>query len=119
MSMVDKEVDCCVAIYIVCICRYLNCFSDVVACIFFFFSSRRRHTRLVSDWSSDVCSSDLCARASRRTRRGGPGGQGVGGGYFSITVPSTIRTAAPTASLGSWSCDTVVSVPLSKRTLMS
>src|SRR5437016_8582542 len=30
---------------------------------FFFFSSRRRHTRLVSDWSSDVCSSDLPARA--------------------------------------------------------
>src|SRR5438093_12080191 len=27
----------------------------------FFFSSRRRHTRLVSDWSSDVCSSDLAA----------------------------------------------------------
>ena len=25
----------------------------------FFFSSRRRHTRLVRDWSSDVCSSDL------------------------------------------------------------
>src|SRR3989339_1089276 len=25
----------------------------------YFFSSRRRHTRLVSDWSSDVCSSDL------------------------------------------------------------
>src|SRR5438046_5292267 len=27
----------------------------------FFFSSRRRHTILVSDWSSDVCSSDLYA----------------------------------------------------------
>ena len=27
--------------------------------VFFFFSSRRRHTRLVRDWSSDVCSSDL------------------------------------------------------------
>src|SRR5262249_58448785 len=27
--------------------------------LMFFFSSRRRHTRLVSDWSSDVCSSDL------------------------------------------------------------
>src|SRR5690242_1534830 len=25
---------------------------------FFFFSSRRRHTRLTCDWSSDVCSSD-------------------------------------------------------------
>src|SRR5256885_12358453 len=27
----------------------------------FFFSSRRRHTRLQGDWSSDVCSSDLGA----------------------------------------------------------
>src|SRR5438045_9765246 len=42
--------------------------------IFFFFSSRRRHTRCLSDWSSDVCSSDLrgtrtsgsIARADRR-----------------------------------------------------
>src|SRR5205807_4923901 len=30
-------------------------------CGFFFFSSRRRHTRLQGDWSSDVCSSDLLA----------------------------------------------------------
>src|SRR5437899_4857000 len=28
-------------------------------CFSFFFSSRRRHTRCLSDWSSDVCSSDL------------------------------------------------------------
>src|ERR687885_2361330 len=28
-------------------------------CRFFFFSSRRRHTRSLCDWSSDVCSSDL------------------------------------------------------------
>src|SRR5690606_40976937 len=28
-------------------------------CVCFFFSSRRRHTRLSGDWSSDVCSSDL------------------------------------------------------------
>src|SRR5256885_10380749 len=27
--------------------------------LIFFFSSRRRHTRLQGDWSSDVCSSDL------------------------------------------------------------
>src|SRR2546430_6809864 len=32
-------------------------------CDFFFFSSRRRHTRFDCDWSSDVCSSDLCGRA--------------------------------------------------------
>src|SRR5437016_8529854 len=36
---------------------------------FFFFSSRRRHTRLVSDWSSDVCSSDLCRAARFPFRR--------------------------------------------------
>src|SRR5256886_7385468 len=30
-----------------------------VFCLFFFFSSRRRHTRFDCDWSSDVCSSDL------------------------------------------------------------
>src|SRR5437899_864396 len=42
----------------------------------FFFSSRRRHTRCLSDWSSDVCSSDLDGRTvylvqSARAVRGG------------------------------------------------
>src|SRR5437016_14595155 len=58
---------------------------------FFFFSSRRRHTRLVSDWSSDVCSSDLgaparaaggcceCDRRCRSARRGGPSAGSAGG----------------------------------------
>src|SRR5256886_3339666 len=44
---------------------------------FFFFSSRRRHTRFDCDWSSDVCSSDLrnassasdCDSVSKRYRR--------------------------------------------------
>src|SRR3712207_9311956 len=31
---------------------------------FFFFSSRRRHTRYWRDWSSDVCSSDLGDRST-------------------------------------------------------
>src|SRR5690625_6906678 len=35
--------------------RYLY----VISMTFFFFSSRRRHTRWPRDWSSDVCSSDL------------------------------------------------------------
>src|SRR5437762_10038670 len=36
----------------------------------FFFSSRRRHTRYIGDWSSDVCSSDLqfCSIAERSTK---------------------------------------------------
>src|SRR2546426_2389307 len=35
---------------------------------FFFFSSRRRHTRLQGDWSSDVCSSDLPPAAGAGVR---------------------------------------------------
>src|SRR5882757_10687124 len=34
--------------------------------MFFFFSSRRRHTRYWRDWSSDVCSSDLQEQSNRR-----------------------------------------------------
>src|SRR5205807_3987568 len=34
----------------------------------FFFSSRRRHTRLQGDWSSDVCSSDLYVGAGSSGR---------------------------------------------------
>src|SRR5256885_3158710 len=34
------------------------------------FSSRRRHTRLQGDWSSDVCSSDLSITASSCSLRG-------------------------------------------------
>src|SRR5262249_57366706 len=34
-------------------------YSSYSLVVVVFFSSRRRHTRLVSDWSSDVCSSDL------------------------------------------------------------
>src|SRR5687768_17634109 len=33
--------------------------------VFFFFSSRRRHTRCSRDWSSDVCSSDLGTEGKR------------------------------------------------------
>src|SRR2546421_8701447 len=46
--------------------------SWVVRCVYvlgvFFFSSRRRHTRSDRDWSSDVCSSDLCSTAARSDR---------------------------------------------------
>src|SRR2546426_9982038 len=38
---------------------------------FFFFSSRRRHTRLQGDWSSDVCSSDLRAAVEEGIVPGG------------------------------------------------
>src|SRR5262245_62890445 len=55
--------------YIHAICRFFTFFDYFLTFVFnshfflfflfFFFSSRRRHTRCLSDWSSDVCSSDL------------------------------------------------------------
>src|SRR5256885_8974397 len=44
--------------------RCCCCRSVQGRCLCFFFSSRRRHTRLQGDWSSDVCSSDLDASSS-------------------------------------------------------
>src|SRR5262249_60062998 len=55
--------------------------SSVVS---FFFSSRRRHTRLVSDWSSDVCSSDLVGDQAPHT----------------IATRSTARAWSPTTWTG-------------------
>src|ERR1039457_1180023 len=46
----------------------LPCRGIVAAAVFF--SSRRRHTRLQDDWSSDVCSSDLGTTPSDSTWRG-------------------------------------------------
>src|ERR1019366_9585015 len=53
------------------------CYAVIIPVIWFtvhhcFFSSRRGHPRLVSDWSSDVCSSDL--RRRRKRRQGGHAG---------------------------------------------
>src|SRR5690349_24020958 len=38
----------------------------MILALYFFFSSRRRHTRSLRDWSSDVCSSDLVDRLRQR-----------------------------------------------------
>src|SRR5256884_1042694 len=45
---------------------------------FFFFSSRRRHTRCSRDWSSDVCSSDLYAAVLGPALGGRVGCDGLG-----------------------------------------
>src|SRR5690606_19442198 len=51
--------------------------------ICFFFSSRRRHTRFSRDWSSDVCSSDLCGRVDAT------GGITLNGQHAPRTISST------------------------------
>src|SRR5436853_4376825 len=73
----------------------------------FFFSSRRRHTRCLSDWSSDVCSSDLGAgmdpaQAGKIT--GTLDSQGIayklGNGGTSIQVPTGAVSRARVAIAG-------------------
>src|SRR5438874_4383479 len=57
----------------------------------FFFSSRRRHTRSLRDWSSDVCSSDLCYGSPQRviSRR-------------HLSCPSIISLMPRSPSCGGW-----------------
>src|SRR5688500_15339932 len=69
----------------------------------FFFSSRRRHTRLQGDWSSDVCSSDLSpascgssetVRPSHRSTLktvSGVSSRSSASGPVSVSVPTTTR----------------------------
>src|SRR5688500_19246732 len=58
--------------------------------IFFFFSSRRRHTRLQGDWSSDVCSSDLAFAVVKF----------AGAAYLIVLGILTLRRAGKPAASG-------------------
>src|SRR5690242_21853537 len=75
--------------------------------MFFFFSSRRRHTRLTCDWSSDVCSSDLMGT----TGAGGSTGTGLGfggedGSSSSVTggTGSSMTTTTGAGEVGRAAC---------------
>src|SRR2546422_7283632 len=60
-------------------CSVLRSYAEVLLMrlSFFFFSSRRRHTRCSRDWSSDVCSSDLHRRLHRSCRPDCPRGRSI------------------------------------------
>src|ERR1019366_1681857 len=67
--------------------------------------SRRRHTRLVSDWSSDVCSSDLPTSVPRGSageescvKMAVPSDSRSEPGKQTLTVPQFILNAMPAAT---------------------
>src|SRR6266487_5196355 len=60
--------------------------------LFFFFSSRRRHTRWTGDWSSDVCSSDLAPGWSVAALKAEPDAPDRG------DVPGAVRVVAELAA---------------------
>src|SRR5690606_39638145 len=64
--------------------------------LFFFFSSRRRHTRFSRDWSSDVCSSDLVVLPC------GAGKTLVGAGAMARSSTTTLILVTNTVSARQW-----------------
>src|SRR5699024_12157404 len=75
--------------------QFLLCVS-LCYLIFFFFSSRRRHTRSKRDWSSDVCSSDLSYAGGR--------GHTCAVGYSHVTSRRTLHSTACHSPYGKKSC---------------
>src|SRR5256885_10874229 len=86
--------------------------NRVVSLCVFFFSSRRRHTRLQGDWSSDVCSSDLPGQALGGGRLHGCVSRGKqrgvtrrrlapSGSRFGVTLRAARRLIATVAALRS------------------
>src|SRR5207248_6155329 len=61
--------------------------------VFFFFSSRRRHTRSYGDWSSDVWSSDLVLRGHRVSQRNGVAVPGGGTAQVSFSLVERLEFA--------------------------
>src|SRR5437762_10732178 len=68
----------------------------------FFFSSRRRHTRYIGDWSSDVCSSDLARALSDHLIPRTPAyreiwldGERIAGGEEEVVEPIYGKTYLP------------------------
>src|SRR5256885_4834383 len=94
----------------------------------FFFSSRRRHTRLQGDWSSDVCSSDLSnqlrgtphtpvssiARSSPFSRAAEPSSSGTPGSAPSMKSENRPRSEEHTSELQS-PCNLVCRLLLEKK----
>src|SRR5437763_6210217 len=58
--------------------------AHLVYALFFFFSSRSRHTRYIGDWSSDVCSSVLAGEQRGRDSHAGS----TTGGHIRYSQPA-------------------------------
>src|SRR2546430_8697796 len=63
--------------------------------VFFFFSSRRRHTRFDCDWSSDVCSSDLGLARSYAALFAARAAVGIGEAAYGTISPALLADYYP------------------------
>src|SRR5450432_3789915 len=88
-------------------------------CRFFFFSSRRRHTRSDRDWSSDVCSSDLSISNSQNLCAGTPApftGSTPTGGTGTYTYQWYLNTGSGWFAIGGATGINYASGPLAQAT---
>src|SRR2546429_2961800 len=77
--------------------------------MFFFFSSRRRHTRCSRDWSSDVCSSDLVKAYQREVQSKDIVSRRVGDRTKSgVFLGSYARNPATGEAIPIWTADYVL-----------
>src|SRR3546814_8061179 len=71
---------CDLYLFCMCVLHFVFFFVCLVCSLFFFFKQKTAYEMRISDWSSDVCSSDLgdlaepCACTGPRSRRRGAGG---------------------------------------------
>src|SRR3712207_7094260 len=80
--------------------------------VFFFFSSRRRHTRYWRDWSSDVCSSDLFALdlQHKDARLAMELAADVGAPVLIGALVQQLRQIAKSRGLGRWDTTAIATV---------
>src|SRR3546814_8045312 len=69
--------------FVVFVCLFFICYYILSVTFFFFFMQNTAYERRISDWSSDVCSSDLCWKRVAlapllRSGRGGVGALTIG-----------------------------------------
>src|SRR3546814_15997128 len=62
-------------------------------CFFFFFKQKTAYEMRISDWSSDVCSSDLITNGANCAVASGTAGNALGANSFVNFVNNTINTA--------------------------
>src|SRR5256886_1287706 len=80
--------------------------------LFFFFSSRRRHTRFDCDWSSDVCSSDLRAQRISNSSVIPPYSRRVGTGRSLPNPAIRAITSGARSGFQSWAVKTMATPPI-------
>src|SRR3546814_418229 len=86
----------CYVVFLSCYFSLVDCLLVICCCFFYFFKQKTAYEMRISDWSSDVCSSDLSCRqvAMRKTSKSRAGtGQGKGTDSMIAVSASKLATA--------------------------